>query len=262
MNDFLSHLASRAVSPVPVVRPLVRTPFEPSAAGEFSFPTVTDPVPRESPPLPDAPLPIQRTGTRDTPRPPVPDLPPPLAHRKTPSAVAAQPAKIEASVESLSKILPASPASTPAPEVPFQQPLARTQVSPVTRPISETEVIVPAAAVQAETMAVRQANGRDSDPPGNPFAVAKIPELRSPATSPNPPVRPRLETMPRIPPRSVPAQSKAPATPQPAPQVTITIGRVEIRAAAPVVQPSPPPAASGPPVSLETYLRRSATRSA
>ena len=51
--------------------------------------------------------------------------------------------------------------------------------------------------------------------------------------------------------------------PQPPPQVTITItiGRVEIRAAALPVQPIAP-VVSGPPLSLETYLRRGASRTA
>jgi len=247
MSDFLSHLAARAVSPVPVVRPLVRTPFEPHAAGELSFPAITDPVLRESPPLPDAPLPIQRTGTRDTPLPPVPDLPPPLAHHKTPSAVAAQPAKIPDAVKPLSKRLPASLVTTPAPA-------AATSRQPVTRPrvslvISEAEFMVHDAAESRNAW----------QPPGVLHAVAKIPDVPSPA---NPPIRPRIETTTtRISQRSFPTRAEAPATPQPAPQVTITIGRVEIRAAAPAVQ-TPPPAESGPAVSLETYLRRSATRSA
>ena len=55
--------------------------------------------------------------------------------------------------------------------------------------------------------------------------------------------------------------ARAALPPPLAPQVTITIGRVEIRAAALPVQPITP-VVSGPPLSLETYLRRSASRTA
>ena len=43
MSDFLTHLAERAVAPFPVVRPRVRSSFEPLAAGEFKFPETSPP---------------------------------------------------------------------------------------------------------------------------------------------------------------------------------------------------------------------------
>jgi len=74
--------------------------------------------------------------------------------------------------------------------------------------------------------------------------------------------RPPIQTAPpgseeKSPPRSAPAIS-----PPSAPQVTITIGRVEIRAAAAAAAEASPPPPSAPRLSLETYLRRSANRSA
>lgn len=257
MSDFLSHLASRAVSPVPVVRPLVRTPFELPAVGEPSSPAIVAPELRDSPPPPATPWPIQSTRdhdddgieTRYSARPPAGNLSTPIADRQTPPSAAPLPVTMAPSAKPLLKNSPISLEATPAPETaPIAQPPARPGIPPVIQTISQPAATVPTAAVSISV----------SQPPDVPQALTKIPTVPSPA---NPPIRPRLEMTTRVSSRSRPAQAEAAATPQPAPQVTITIGRVEIRAAAPAEQ-TPPPAASGPAVSLETYLRRSATRSA
>lgn len=258
MSDFLTHLASRAVAPVPVVRPLVRSPYEPQTVDEFRLPEVL-PVSaiQGFQPLQTAqPRTLLTLGSesetvdhRDAPRSPPPVSPAPVRIHETPPAIVAAPVQVAARLESLGEIFPKPLAVKPVP----------TTVAPSH---IEARAIAPTAIVPVEAVAPRPADQTIPITPNIAPAAVKQSEDRPPAAAPLPSLRPRVQTVPQIFPRSSPSPPVAAAASQPAPQVTITIGRVEIRAAAPAVQASVPAANSGPPLSLDTYLRQRASRSA
>ncbi len=245
MSDFLDHLAAKAVSPQPAVRPLIRTPFEPASAEKF-----TDHVDSL-----ETPAPVQFPTWQ---HPPVVEIQPPQG---APPSIPAPPLETLDSPET-----PSRPLSQAAPDEP----------GPTALPSqTSTPSIDPPTLQPRETAPVKQPPCLSPNPPAVSLVV---PVVTNPANHPEkshpqaPPPAPLDAVVPSISvrtaalpfPAAKPELKNAPPPPRPPPppQVTITQGRVEIRAAAP---PSAAPTGSqpaGPPLSLETYLRQSATRSA
>ena len=248
MSDFLTHLAARAVAPVPAVRPLARSHFEPVPGGEITWPAAppsTAPREVETPPAapPQACPAPEAKGAIDVTRDVTENfIPPRVPASRRPAAA----------LEHETPPLPAASSS-----------------SPPTPPALHPAAVVAAAGTPVPVrFAVGTGLGQDARTTGGagilPAAAPVPPEhpAAAPALLSQLPLGPR----PQLLPAAATALSNQPparaALPPPlAPQVTITIGRVEIRAAALPVQPITP-VVSGPPLSLETYLRRSASRTA
>ena len=267
MSDFLTHLASRAVAPIPAVRPLVRSPYESQDVDEFKLPEAL-PAPAilgfqslrtVQPRVPITPgRGSEIMDQREAPRPPQPVSPAPARIHESSPAIVPTPVQVAARLDPLENASPRLLAATSVPE--SQSPASLVPV-PVVPSHLEAKAIAPTVIVPVESVVPRPAGQNSLVPPDIAPVVVTQPEHRPPAAAPLPSLRPQVHTVPQIFPRQSPSRPDA-ATPQPAPQVTITIGRVEIRAAAPAVQAPLPTANSGPPLSLETYLRRSASRSA
>ena len=233
MSDFLSNLAARATAQTPAVRPLVRSVYEPPASGEITQPA--------------APVAAVVRGVETPPMVPI-ALPAPVRFAdETGRGQNARPTGGEG-------MLPAASSSPPA-----HPPALQPAVAFVPVPVRIADGI-------GHGQHARTTGGASMLP-----AAAPLPPLERhlpvvPVLLPKIPPAPR----PQVLPAAAPALSNQPSAravaaqiPPPAPTVTITIGRVEIRAAAPAAQPSvPASSAGGPPLSLETYLRRSASRSA
>ncbi len=257
MSHFLTNLASRAVSSVPAVRPLVRSSYEPPAETELTWPA-TPPVTRkldfQLPPV----IPPRRNSEparvpeiaeiQDTPH----SIPSPICpiHETPPSAAttpaaAAPSSAARVTLEKLTEPIRPPIAATP----PFKtaSPEPRQFVQTVIQPMLVKDVVF----AKTSTPVVMESN--------------VVPPAATPATV-QPPVttpRPKAYPVPQVSLSRTPTRAAAPTYSPPEPTVTITIGRVEIRAAAPAARESePPPKVTGPPLSLETYLRRSASRSA
>jgi Meckel syndrome type 1 protein len=279
MSDFLSNLAARATAQTPAVRPLVRSVYEPPASGEITQPAA--PVAAvvrgvETPPMVPIALPApvrfaDETGRGQNARPtggegmlPAASSSPPAHPPALQPAVAFVPVPVRiaegiahrqhARTTGGAGMMPAAAASSP-PLPPALQPAP----ADVPAPIRIADGI-------GHGQHARTTGGASMLP-----AAAPLPPLERhlpvvPVLLPKIPPAPR----PQVLPAAAPALSNQPSAravaaqiPPPAPTVTITIGRVEIRAAAPAAQPSvPASSAAGPPLSLETYLRRSASRSA
>ena len=254
MSDFLTHLAERAVAPFPVVRPSVRSHFEPVAEAEITWPAASREVEARSAVLPQA---GPAAALEHEP------LPPPV--RLVDQISRGQ----DASATSGAGILPAALSAPP--------PLHLAAVVPV----ASTPVPVRFAEIKASGQDARATSGAgilpaafSSPPPmllGAAVPVASTPlpvrfaELKG--SGQNARATGRSGILPAAAPTKLPPTlsnqppARAALPPSVAPQVTITIGRVEIRAAAMPVHPITP-VVSGPPLSLETYLRRSASRTA
>ena len=281
MSDFLTNLAARATVPTPAVRPVVRSVYEPASGGEITRPAAPSvPMVRdvETPAvMPVAlPLPVRvadETGRGQKARstggagilPAAASWPPARPPAQTPVAVV-MPAPVRFADETGhgqharttggAGMLPAASSLPPLPLAPH------------------SAAVVAAAAVPAPARVADESghgqHARTTGGAGMLPAAAPTPAERhlpaAPALLPQLPRAPRPQVLPAV----IPALSNQPSArataaqaPPPAPTVTITIGRVEIRAAAPAAQPSVPGSATaGPPLSLETYLRRSASRSA
>lgn len=262
MSDFLTHLASRAVAAVPAVRPLVRSSYEPQPVDQLKMPEV----------LPTPAIPGLQSQPTVLPRvPPTPGrdflriLDRNDAFRSSQSVTPAlvrlhdAPVQVAARLESLGEILPQPPAVI---QVPDRQSPTDPVPASATHSHIEAKAIAPAVTAAVESVTPGPMPGKIPITPNiEPAVVAGAGHGPSDA-GPVQTLRPRVQAVPQTLPRSSPSRPVTAAAPQPAPQLTITIGRVEIRAAAPAVQAPLPPAGSGPPLSLETYLRRSATRSA
>jgi hypothetical protein len=283
MSDFLTSLAARALMPVPAIRPVVGSLYEPRAAVESPLPvsvTTAVPVQPTFSPAPVAP----RSSAGSEPRLPAPESSPHVSEGGSlphPFTRAVATSEAPAHIHSV-------PVSIPAPPVPRGRKAKRPQPAPQAVEGAPSPLSPPAARPVPATATPRPAifpaaspSPRPADPvspvvsrvaqetPGESgLPAAPVPVTR-PAQSPRAPEGTRL---PRIfPPQRSPlgaaASEKSPSIPaaapasSPAPEVTITIGRVEIRAAVPAA-PAPAPAAAKPHLSLEAYLRRSASRTA
>jgi hypothetical protein len=270
MSDFLTNIASRAVSAAPPIRPLVPSVFEPPAVDEAMWPA-TQPQPgvREipSPPLvsraappslpepgSDSTDPQTETGPQQERLFQATSTVPENTHSVTPvRAVIAAPARrlaIEAESQSLRAdgSAPAEPVMERPSSSPKFSPTAVTPMTPVNAVARIPEVVI------------------ETTPPGAGTAAPEIAPISVRTSIPRPhdvELRPTPDAAQQFSHDRTSARAATPTYPQPEPVVTITIGRVEIRAAAPAARESePPPKAAGPPLSLETYLRRSASRSA
>jgi len=271
MSDFLTHLASRAVAPVPAVRPLVRSPYEPQTVDEFNLPEVLaapaiqgfQSLRTERAALtPDCKQGI--IDGRDAPHLPQPVNPAPARVRETSPAIVAVPVQLAARLKPLGESIPhplgatsVSESHSPANLVPAPVVVTNINSKPIdSKPIAPP-VIAPVAPETPSRVEV-------SVPviPNMISPAAMQPEHRPPVAAPLPSLRAPVQSVPQIFPRSSPARPVAAAAPQPASQVTVTIGRVEIRAAARAVQAPLPATNSGPPLSLDSYLRQRASRSA
>ncbi len=269
MSDFLTHLASRAVASVPAVRPLVRSIYEPQPGDELivpgGLPTPAIPGLQSQPTAqPRVPPASGRDSEKimdhkDASRSSQPVTPALARFHESPPVIVAAPVQVAARLGSLEKILPQPPEATPVSD-------GRSPADPVpasvTRSHFEAKAIAPAVIAAVETVTPGPMPGKISITPNLEPAVVGVaghdPSDDGPVTT----LRPRVQAVPQTLPRPSPSRPVTVGAPQPAPQVTITIGRVEIRAAAPAVRGPLPPANSGPPLSLETYLRRSANKSA
>ena len=144
---------------------------------------------------------------------------------------------------------------------------AATQPAPVVRPEQPAPTAVTPGIHSAEILTTHSRVGVGSELPGGKSAAAPPSDIRvSPTTSSRPaalrPAPPAASVRPALPDNSPPRPATLPAPVAP-PEVTITIGRVEIRAAVPASpSPVPAPAPPGPHLSLDAYLRRSASRPA
>jgi hypothetical protein len=268
MSDFLTHLASRAVAPVPAVRPLVRSPYEPQAVDEFKLPEALpapailgfQPLPTVQPRVPLTPgRDSEIMDHRDALRSPQPVSSAPVRIQQTPPTIVAAPVHVAARLEPLGEGFPQPLAVKIVPE---GQPSANLVPAPVIVTHIDAKAIAPAVTSPVEPVTPSPVVERIPLTPNiTPAAVPRL-EDRPQVAAPLPPLRPRVQTVQQIFPRPSPSRPVAAAAAQPAPQVTVTIGRVEIRAAAPAVQAPLPAANNRPPLSLDTYLRQRASRSA
>ena len=281
MNGYLTHLAARAVAKIPAVRPLVHSRYEAAPASEISW--AAEPVPEllrtaespagkapqrsSSPVASDVPVEISATSTSNADPVRPPHLFSPISEGLPPREVGAEPSTVlRRPVVPNEKALP-SATHGPAGNDEIQRlKVVETRVErffeiPVSnesRPATPASgSVVPAeipGTLQPEIQSTKIAVSDLVATPSLPDAVLPFQSRTS---------RPAIQIAP---PRAIGPSSPRTATPispAPAPQVTITIGRVEIRAAASVVSEASPvstPSAS-PRLSLETYLRRSANRS-
>jgi hypothetical protein len=269
MSDFLSTLLARArgdapgESPAVLLQPRPLARFEPTApAGWDALTFSAESSPAEPPPpapgAPPPPLappdyrsPIPMTPAGHAPDPglatglsPKPQPPPPAARDQqqpqTPGGPLAKPA----------------PAPLAAPPLTPQPPLAppagdgarpsRPPIEPNPAEISTTTPpgVQPALTILPESERLASSPAPTSDP------ADRLPAHLEPALPP--PRTGRLQP-------ALPAPPEAPAPPPaapPDPVINVTIGRVEIRAAAPAPAPERRPRPEPPVLSLDDYLRR------
>lgn len=287
MSDFLTSLAARAVAPVPAVRPAIRSLYEPPIAVEStglapvtaSMPVEATPTapwnPAQSQPLVRAPEIETTPHVREylTPLHPSasPDVkslnvasgltsdPPPPIH-----AIPAPPAPRDPMVRKSKCSQPATAAAAElAPALP-SPPAVRPVVVPAASPLPHPggEMIRPGRKPADETPS-------DSSRPAAPVPVLRPAQLTpAPAEAllpppPQPQRSPLLAAAIPVLPDKSPSRPVALRAPPSAPEVTITIGRVEIRAAAPAAQvPVSALGDTGPHLSLDAFLRRNASQPA
>lgn len=262
MSDLLTHLASRAVAAVPVVRPLIRSPYEPQATDQYKLPS---PAIREvrapTATQPRDPLAPGRDAekiiaNKDTSRPPHSVGPAMARLDETPPSIVAAPVQVAARLEPLVKVLPQQAAGIPVLD---KQSPTQSGAAPVTDTHINANAVEPALSASVGSVTPSPMLGTIPITPNVSCAVVTAAEHDASAAATLSTIRPRVRAATQILPLLSPA---APTASQPPPQVTITIGRVEIRAAAPVIPAQSPASNNGPPLSLEAYLRRSANKSA
>ena len=269
MSDFLSTLLARArgeapgESPAIPIRPRPLARFEPpSSAGwdALSFgaeSSAAEPSPPSpgNPPLPLTP-PESRSPTHVTPadhasdpRPltaptAMPHAPRPAAHdRQQPDPAARPPAELSPAPPATPPLTPQQPPAPPAGEGarPSRPPI---EPSPAEEPRAASLRVQPALTIIHESERHVGPTAPTSEP------TDKLPAHLEPALPA--PRAGRLEpALPAVP--EAPVQSPA-ATPEPV--INVTIGRVEIRAAAVAPAPERKPRPEPPVLSLDDYLRR------
>ena len=280
MSDFLTHLAARAVATAPAVRPLVRSHFEPVADGEITWPA----APREVE-IPPAASPQARpalVGKAAITKKLIPPQAPPSPRLAAVLEEETLPVAVPEPIRSADEVGRGQDARTTGGAGIL---LAASSSPPVARSAAVvTPVPVRFAAEIGSAQDARATGGTGSllaaasSPPVAHFAAvvtsvpvrfaAEIGSGQDARATGGAGILPAAAfTPPKLPPSSPATLSNQPparavaVSPPVAPQVTITIGRVEIRAAALPVQ-TLTPVVCGPPLSLETYLRRSASRTA
>lgn len=256
MNGILDTLVLRERGQAGALAPRLPALFESTPViDELPMPVERSAVPAQAAAVPVAPQP-QRTpashaGPAEAPRPvtvssPLPSAPQPVRITGTSAAPPAAPSPQPVTVHTVeARTLPVvrveretlrELAARPAvPSRPRQQPGAVRQA-----------VVPPALAPQA-VQPVRTQAAPAPIAPVRPSIAARVVPAHSPQAERAQPVQPRQRAMPQ------PAAAPQPMVPLQAPDVHITIGRVEVRASSAPARPAR--AASGPaPVSLDQYL--------
>jgi hypothetical protein len=286
MADYLSGLLARSTATSPAVRPRMRGLFEPvSAPGDAAIEVHDDAAPQRDAadhPAPPDPTPVPagspahdegpRPATREPRRPAAPE-------RRPPETTAAGPAP---SPPPSAHSRPPAPADrhtrdTAAPLSPVAPPLLAVMRRRPTAPASDPSVAAGAPRRDTATAPPPAVSAPPAAPTAPPdsrerlraiarevldAAVSPSETGAAPAARPVAPDHERVPTVPAIPvtaPREPPTAAAAPAAPT---LVSVTIGRVEVRAAAEPPRPEPrkPRKAAGP-SALEEYLsHRNGTR--
>ncbi|HET7536468.1 MAG TPA: hypothetical protein VFJ90_08445 [Candidatus Didemnitutus sp.] len=271
MNNVFANLAARARATEPVIRPNLVSRFEPAPHASNE--------PTETAVEIDAPHPASRPTVESAPPPPPLSVthptPPPMLARDASIVRSAEPpppplhaARENPEEKVVTPVSPATPvivAAAPTPTLPVATPPAAAPV--VTSIVSSAPVpptLAPVATVRVEKPEAPTPSAAVRSAPAAPAVTAPARELR-PSHAGEPPTLPRFASPPMFVSRDMsPAarQAKSEAVTAPvvaAPEVHVTIGRLEIRA---VVPPAPAPrevaATPAARISLDDYLRNSA----
>jgi hypothetical protein len=267
MSDYLSNLAARSLGQADVVRPRPVPLFAPPprVAGWPPVEQAEDlePVDREQRPADPRPPVFQAAASQAepqaTPRPTVSSLAPPIGWSPL--------------------VLPTDRATPPAADVAAPpswagEPQRRPALEPASERVIVERLIAPAPALavtHAETGPIEKVVERIVTPAVHPAPATSVPAhvTAPPRSAPAPVVvtpPPRSAPAPVIvKPRVAPAPAALasaqaptqpePATPEPAPIIQVTIGRIEVRATPPPSQPARGARPAGPALSLDEYLR-------
>jgi hypothetical protein len=276
MSDYLGNLVVRSLDPTPAVRPRLASRFEPvspalppelvAEAPALVAETVQE---RAEPARPrqsrkravpaEEPEPVQAAAPRRAARRGVPLVetspPGPLSHLPT------DPPRERGNASESSSLVQAT-LPQQRPPSPVRERGPRGEVSPADRPNREdwrspvnAEIAAPG---RFQNQPHRESASRQDPPISSPVAPRQpAPRERDPlertpvkAKLPVPLLQPRITVVERLP---SPMRQEAPAA---EPVIQVTIGRIEVRATPPPVQPSRPRPATQTAMSLEEYLRR------
>jgi hypothetical protein len=293
MSDYLTNLAMRAISPVPAVRPLVRTAYESSAMDEtvWSAPASSQMTADDSfqqvKSSPDSPQVFRENHTEESPftaiisesvvQTPIQKASPVIAISipEPPEMPPHEVLRHIASVDPAESLLRPQPPAARKPDLAINHPQEKvSHVQP------EVLVVVPPILGPASVLAapIQNLSPAKEQPASSQITMShSSTELILGTVTPQKISRPKPVLFPKISthvlsqfrsqttalrPEKSPTPPAAAPTPPPAPEVKITIGRVEIRATPLAVQAPATSSSAAPHLSLETYLRRSASRSA
>jgi hypothetical protein len=291
MSNYLTNLAMRAISPVPAVRPLVRTAYESPAADETVWSAVTSPQMSAEDSLPQAksslatPQVFRKTHPEESPftasisesvgQTPTQKISPVIAisipelREMPPHGVLRHIASVDPAESSLEPQPPVVSRPNlldnhPQEKVSLLVPEISLMTPPTSGPASVTAAPIQNFLPTKEQSVLSQITVHSPAkliPVSVPQKIPQIEPVLLPKISTHALSQFRIETAALQPEKSS-KHSVTTSSPPPAPEVKITIGRVEIRATPPAVQGPTTGASTASHLSLETYLRRSAFRSA
>lgn len=289
MSNYLTNLAMRAISPVPAVRPLVRTAYESPAADETVWSAAISPTADDSLPQvkssPDSTQVFRKKHPEESPftasnsefvgQTPTQKISPVIAisipklREMPPHEVLRHIASVDPVESSLEPQPPVVSRSNlaidhPQEKVSFLAPEILLMTPPILGPASVTTAPIQKFLPTKEQSVLSQSTVHSPTkliPVTVPQKIPQIGPVLLPKISTHALSQFRSETVALQPEKSS-KHSVTTSSPPPAPEVKITIGRVEIRATPPAVQAPTTGACAASHLSLETYLRRSASRSA
>ncbi len=289
MSNYLTNLAMRSISLVPEVRPLVRTAYESPAADETVWLASISPAadvslsqvksspdstqvfrkkhPEESPFTASISESVGQTPTQKIS--PVIAISIPKLREMPPHEVLRHIASVDPAESSLEPQPPAVSRPNlvidhPQEKVSFLAPEILLMTPPILGPASVTAAPIQNFLPTKEQSVLSQSTVHSPAkliPVTVPQKIPQIGPVLLPKISTHALSQFRSDTAVLRPEKSS-KHSVTTSSPPPAPEVKITIGRVEIRATPPAVQAPTTGASVASHLSLETYLRRSASRSA